>query len=177
MYLIKLTSRGNLYKEDDGIFVVPEFQDLIQTKNLGANAMKWVALVYDYDSPYRHFSEKERVRAVSRDIFNSVEWKDKNKEIVLKAINKYKSLQYDPLDSQLQAFNEKIDEYTQLMKHTTLNADNAESMQKIMIGIDKILKTRQVVLDAIERRGERKKIAGDIQMSYLEKKQEYKNQI
>ena len=37
-----------------------------------------------------------------------------------------------------------------------------------MIGVDKILATRKTLLDAIERRGERSKIAGNRELSYLE---------
>ena len=51
-----------------------------------------------------------------------------------------------------------------------INDDNAESLQKLMIGIEKILKTRQTLLDVIERRGERQKIVGDKQLSFLESK-------
>ena len=43
-----------------------------------------------------------------------------------------------------------------------------------MIGIDKMLSTRQKLLDAIERRGDRAKISGDAEMSYLEKMQSVK---
>ena len=51
-----------------------------------------------------------------------------------------------------------------------INDDNAETLQKLMIGIEKILKTRQTLLDVIERRGERQKIVGDKQLSFLESK-------
>ena len=44
-----------------------------------------------------------------------------------------------------------------------------------MIGIEKILKTRQSLLDAIERRGERKKIVGGKGMSLLEQRLDIKN--
>ena len=56
------------------------------------------------------------------------------------------------------------------MNSMIINDDNAESLQKLMIGIEKILKTRQTLLDVIERRGERQKIVGDKQMSFLENK-------
>ena len=46
-----------------------------------------------------------------------------------------------------------------------------------MIGIEKVLNTRQKLLDAIERRGERKKIKGEAKMSYLEQQLNIKNNI
>ena len=90
------------------------------------------------------------------------------------AINKYKELQFDPLDEQLIAFNKKINEFTNLINNTFLNDENAEMLQKLMIGVEKILKTRQALLDAIERRGERQKIAGDKGLSFLENRKKIK---
>ena len=98
----------------------------------------------------------------------------KNKKIAA-AILKYNQLQYDPLDAQLSAFNEKINEYTELLDSTKINIDNAADIQKIMIGVEKVLGTRQKLLDAIERRGERSKIAGNRELSYLETLQSQKN--
>jgi len=79
------------------------------------------------------------------------------------------------LDAQLSAFNEKIDEYTTLLKNVKINIDNAADVQKVMIGLEKILATRQKLLDSIERRGERSKIAGNRELSYLETLQTQKN--
>ena len=41
-------------------------------------------------------------------------------------------------------------------------------MQKVMIGVEKLLATRRKLVDEIERRGERSKIAGNRELSYLE---------
>ena len=43
---------------------------------------------------------------------------------------------------------------------------------KIYVSLEKILKTRQSLLDAIERRGQRQKIQGDKGLSFLENKKE-----
>lgn len=154
---------------DDGINGVEEFKTLLDTKGLGNKAMLWVALFCDYDSLYRHFTESERARMISSSIFNDYDWKGlKNKKIAL-AIDKYKALQFDPLDAQLNVFNEKINQYTEFLKTVNISEDNAADMQKVMIGIDKMLSTRQKLLDAIERRGDRTKISGDAELSYLEK--------
>ena len=44
-----------------------------------------------------------------------------------------------------------------------------------MIGIEKILSTRQKLLDSIERRGERTRTVGKAELSYLEKQAVIKN--
>ena len=175
MYLLELSKKGDIVNVDDSVYAIEEFRGLVD--ELGIKAMLWVALVCDYDSPYRHFVERERVKSVSKSVFDKYEWKGVKNEKVILATQKYKELQFDPLDAQLVAFNEKIDEYTRLMRDTRINEDNAESMQKIMIGIEKVLNTRQKLLDAIERRGSRQKIKGEAKMSYLEEQMSIKDKV
>jgi len=172
MYLLNLNRKGDVYKDDDGITGVPEFLKVLKADKLGADALKWIALVCDYDSPYRHFNEKERYKAVSKDTYGTYEWRGASRPEVQAALEKYKKLQFDPLDEQLRAFNVKIDPFTLFMNNMRVDEDSAESLQKIMIGIEKILKTRQSLLDAIERRGQRQKIQGDKGLSFLENKKE-----
>ncbi len=172
MYLVNLDKTGKVIM-DDSIYAVEEFREVIETKTLGNKGMLWVALYCDYDSIYRHFTESERSRAISSQVFKDYDWKGQKNKKIANAISKYKDLQFDPLDAQLRAFNEKINEYTTLLKTVTITEENANEMQKVMIGIDKILSTRQKLLDAIERRGQRTKISGDAEMNYLEKKQSY----
>ena len=174
MYLLNLNRKGNVYKDDDGITGIPEFLSVLKTEKLGPTALKWVALVFDYESPYRHYSEIERKKAVSKDLYDTFKWSGEKNLTLQAACVKYKKLQFDPLDEQLMAFNAKIMQFTDFMNDMRVDEDSAESLQKIMIGIEKILKTRQSLLDAIERRGERQKIAGDKDLSFLERRKEIK---
>ena len=169
MYLLNLNRKGDIFKDDDGVTGVPEFLTLIKKEKFGPTALKWVALVCDYESPYRHYNEKERVKAVSKDLYDTYTWSGAKEKDLQIACDKYTKLQFDPLDEQLKAFNVKIDQFTDFMNNMKVNEDSAESLQKIMIGVEKILKTRQSLLDAIERRGERQKIAGDKGLSFLER--------
>ena len=175
MYLLNIDKRGEVIETDDGLYAIEEFREVVE--EFGLKGILWVALVCDYDSPYRHFVEREQVKSVSKAVFDTYNWKGIKSESVANAVRRYKELQFDPLDAQLIAFNEKIDEYTKLMRNVKINEDNAESMQKIMIGVEKVLNTRQKLLDAIERRGERKKIKGEAKMSYLEQQMNIKSKI
>ena len=174
MYLLKLDRKGDIFKNDDGVTGVPEFLTLIKKEKFGPTALKWVALVYDYESPYRHYSENERVKAVSKDLYDTYNWKGVKDATLRTACDKYNELQFDPLDEQLIAFNKKINQFTSLIDSMHLDEENAELLQKLMIGVEKILKTRQSLLDAIDRRGERQKIAGDKGLSFLERRKEIK---
>ena len=173
MYLLKISKNGEI--TDDGVYGIPEFVEVIKTSGLAAKGLMFVAYIADYDSPYRHFTEDERMRVVSKDLFGNYEWKGQKNKKIAYAIRKYNELQYDPLDAQLSAFNEKIDEYTTLLDKTKINIDNAADIQKVMIGVEKILATRRKLVDEIERRGERSKIAGNRELSYLETLQAQKN--
>ena len=75
MYLLNLNRKGDIFKDDDGVTSVHEFLALIKKEKFGPTALKWVALVYDYESPYRHYSENERVKAVSKDLYDTYNWK------------------------------------------------------------------------------------------------------
>ena len=174
MYLLNLNRKGDIFKDDDGVTSVPEFLALIKKEKFGPTALKWVALVYDYESPYRHYSENERVKAVSKDLYDTYNWKGVKDATLKAASDKYNELQFDPLDEQLIAFNKKINQFTALIDSMHLDEENAELLQKLMIGVEKILKTRQSLLDAIDRRGERQKIAGDKGLYFLERRKEIK---
>ena len=174
MYLLNLNRKGDIYKDDDGVTGVPEFLTLIKKEKFGPTALKWVALVFDYESPYRHYNESERKKAVSKDLYDTFKWAGEKNLTLQAACEKYKRLQFDPLDEQLIAFNNKINQFTILIDKMYLDEENAELLQKLMIGVEKILKTRQALLDAIDRRGERKKIVGDKGLSFLERRKEIK---
>ena len=172
MYLLKLNKKGDIFRDDDGVTGIPEFLTLIKKEKFGPTALKWVALVYDYESPYRHYNEEERKKAVSKDLYDTFKWKGSKDPSLLIACDRYRELQFDPLDEQLLAFNKKINEFTEYMSQLPVTEDTADGLQKLMIGIEKILKTRQALLDAIERRGARQKIAGDKGLSFLERRKE-----
>ena len=100
MYLLNLNRKGNVYKDDDGITGIPEFLSVLKTEKLGPTALKWVALVFDYESPYRHYNELERKKAVSKDLYDTFKWSGEKNLTLQAACVKYKKLQFDPLDEQ-----------------------------------------------------------------------------
>lgn len=172
MYLLKISKKGEgVADEDNGVLGIPEFQKVLKEKKLGDKAMRFVALSQDYDSPYRYLNEKDRLRQICTDLTGKPEWAATKHPLVKAAIEKYRKLQRDPLDDQLEAFNRKIDQYTTLINNWHLDQETAEELQKVMIGIEKLLGTRTVLLEAIERRGERKQISGEQTLSFLENRE------
>ena len=59
MYLLQINKKGDVIKGDNGVTLVPEFKLVLDTEKLGQDAMKWIAMVYDYESPDTILKKKE----------------------------------------------------------------------------------------------------------------------
>lgn len=87
MYLVNLDKTGKVIM-DDSLYAVEEFREVLETKTLGNKGMLWVALYCDYDSIYRHFTESERSRAISSEVFKDYDWKgQKNKKLLKQLVS------------------------------------------------------------------------------------------
>jgi hypothetical protein len=110
MYLVELNKIGKVIIADDGVGAIPEFRDILETKGYGEPAMRVIALITDYHSPYRHRPRKDVNTFVIRDVFG----RDAKKTIDLKsekckaAIKKYEFLQFDPYREELISTNKII---------------------------------------------------------------------
>lgn len=99
MYLLQLNQFTGLVKEDeelDSWMAIESFRDLVNTKGFGIQALTCVALVMDYGSIIKNYSEKERPLKAMEIVFNrrkALNWN--SDEIQLACIN-YKELQYNP---------------------------------------------------------------------------------
>lgn len=82
----------------------------------------------------------QRIKAVSKDLYGKSVWTGSKNPLIQSAMQKYTTLQFDPLDEQFIAFNNKVNEMTKYLNGTVIDDDNAESLQKMMIGIEKYLK-------------------------------------
>lgn len=99
MYLLKLNQYTGLVEEDnefDNWYVIESFRDLIAKEKYEIRALTCVALVMDYASIIKHYSEKERPLKAMEIVFNNRKALNWNcDEIQLACIN-YKELQYNP---------------------------------------------------------------------------------
>lgn len=99
MYLLQLNPFTGLVKEDDeldGWMAIESFRDLVNTNGYGLQALTCVALVMDYASIIKNYSEKERPLKAMEIVFNKRKALNWNcDEIQLACIN-YKELQYNP---------------------------------------------------------------------------------
>lgn len=99
MYLLQLNSFTGLVKEDselDGWTAIDSFRDLVIKEGYGIQALTCVALVMDYASIIKNYSEKERPVKAMEIVYNNRKALNWNcDEIQLACIN-YKELQYNP---------------------------------------------------------------------------------
>jgi hypothetical protein len=99
MYLLQLDPITGLIKEDlelDGWMAIESFRNLVKKKGYGIQALTCVALVMDYGSVIKNYSEKERPIKAMEIVFNNrkaILWNCD--EVQLACIN-YKQLQYNP---------------------------------------------------------------------------------
>ena len=82
--------------EHDGIMTIKEFKEVVNDKKLGIECLTSIALVVDWLSPIRHYSEEDRPKRAMYEVTSdraSFVW---NQEKIQKALIKYSELQYNP---------------------------------------------------------------------------------
>ncbi len=155
--------------QDQTIGLVPELFTLYKHKDYGSKAIKWIVSMYDYKSPYRNLPEKDRMESVTKDVFGKKSHYILKKPIVLEAVEKYKKLQYDPLIEQFRVFDKKLVQFNEYIEAMPVTGDNATELQKVMIGIDKIMEAREKLRNLILTRNEdENRIHGGGELSFIE---------
>lgn len=98
MYLLQLNPFTGLIKEDDeldGWMAIESFRNLVNKEGYGIEALTCVALVMDYGSVIKNYSEKERPLRAMEDVFNNRKALNWNCDEIQHACINYKELQYN----------------------------------------------------------------------------------
>ena len=173
MYLIELNKIGKVIIDDDGVYAIPEFREILETKGLGEPAMRAIALIQDYNSPYRHRPEKDRSVFVLRDVYG----RDSKKTLNLKtekskaAMEKYNLLQFDPYREELRS-TDKIIQISVKLKNS-LNLTDEKNLQTVTTYINRIKgfeERRESLINKIEKIGSEGPVKDKIPLYRLEKK-------
>jgi hypothetical protein len=166
--LINIDKQGNVFLNDDSIALCPELWELYKHKDYGSRGIRYIVMMYDYKSPYRNLVEVERRESVCMDIYKRKSWYKLEKDIVYAAAEKYKKLQYDPIIEQYNVLTEKIAEYSSFIKDMDITPSNAQNLQKIMLGMEKMTESRENLMSMILSREEDENIHGGGGLSFLE---------
>ncbi len=158
-----------LFKTDkqNKIFLHPEAVGLYPILGtLSADEVLFVALVYDYQSPFHQFAEDERLRRASLHI-----WADNriqqmlDKQKVRQAIEAYKALQYNSKQEVINTYNNKI----ALIQADFEGLTSPEMIKKSMEAI-KMLRVgiRELEQEVLEAYQEENVLIGGGKRSFLE---------
>ena len=99
MYLVDVDTVSGLVKVEgsyDGLMFVKEFREVVNDPMLGVECMTCIALVADWLTPIRYYTERDRPIKAMRNVMNNGTafiWKQKK---IQEALIKYKELQYNP---------------------------------------------------------------------------------
>lgn len=99
MYLLQLNTFTGLIKEDaelDQWMAIESFRNLVNKDGYGLHALTCVALVIDYGSIIKNYSEKERPLKAMEIVFNNRKALNWNSDEIQIACIAYKDLQYNP---------------------------------------------------------------------------------
>ena len=166
--LFSIELDGDVTLQDDTFRLIPELRKVHE--ELGDKFIRYVVLLCDYSSPYRQMIESKRIEELCDDIFGKpvANVKELKNEHLKTAIDKYKRLQYDPLREQYNVYTEKISEYNQYIMDMPIKSENSESLQRVMIGLEKITESREKIKKMILQKDEEDQMRGGGEASLLE---------
>lgn len=101
-YLVSINKNGRFVLCKEAYKLCEEFELLDEKEIL------CIALAYDYYSPYRQFPEDERIRRAKAHVYSTINSDFFDKSRIKKAVDAYKSLQFDPRREQIKAYQRKL---------------------------------------------------------------------
>lgn len=177
MYLVEFSKVGKLIIEDDGIYAVPEFYEILTTKGMGEKAMRVIALVHDYSSPYRHRPDEDRPTFVIRDVYGKEAKKtvDLDSLLMTAAMAKYRILQYDPYREEFESTKKIIQQTISLKNSFEIKEDNLQKIESLIKRIEKFEERFEKLKKIIEENGDEGPVKKKISLFRMEEK--YQNEL
>jgi len=143
--IIDINSDGTAILDKRYVKLVPELYEVYKDKNLGSKMILYIVSVYDDKTPYRHLPYEIRREDVSRKLFGKKYNSRCKHPLVIKAIEVYKFIQYDPLKEEYNSIvnkhKEKLEIYDAMRvteanfdrfnKNEALMAKSSESLEKL----------------------------------------------
>lgn len=156
MYLTRINEKtGRLFIEDnnDGILAIEEFRDILEDEKLGLNCLTAIALVADYQSPIKYYSDEDRPKKAMEEVTGNRKFWSWPLEIIQRALKKYDELQYDPtLEEGRIYYDQKVKKLKDIQIWDTLSLDNEKRMATSMGSLKKELRSINTDIDDYEKR-------------------------
>jgi hypothetical protein len=156
MYLTKLNQEtGLLLIEDnqDGILAIKEFRNILNSPEHGLGCLTAVALVVDYQSSIKYYSDKDRPRKAMEEVTgNRNEW-EWNVDIIQLALKKYDALQFDPtLEEGRIYYEQKVRKLGEIQTWDSLSDDSPSRVGRTMASLKKDLRAINEDIQLYEKR-------------------------
>lgn len=167
MPVFKLKNKNSTILYSDAYKICPEL------KVLSEKELLYIILSVDYDSPSHQFPEEERMRRAKRQVYGEIEESPENTPKIKKAIEFYKSLQYDPRRETIIKYRSKIES----LGHMILSATTAKEISDLDNAIEKLMDRCKKIQNEIDSDDalESVQLKGGGKLSFLEKWQ--KNRV
>lgn len=159
-YLICIDHKTNQILHPEVVKLVDSFSMLDEKE------MLYVVLFTDYNSIYKQFPEHERRRRAMWHAFNESEDSLIVSPKILRAIDDYKSLQYNPKEELIVRFQKKIDYFLEMLdeeKTPTAVQNITKSINTLRDNI------RELQYEVDEKHRSEGQIKGDRDLSFIEK--------
>ena len=164
-------SKKDFFIDNKEAGVIPAFE------SIGSTGMKYISLVYDYESPLRMLQLDERKRRAleyagfkptpkgrpSKIEKELVERKEGNAST---AIRLYLELQFDADKDLLQAYNEQIEEFKDLMRNREKSDKQLDQALKISKELPNLLKIRDEIKEILNVRADVDEFVTDVASDY-----------
>ncbi|WP_298838875.1 hypothetical protein [uncultured Clostridium sp.] len=155
--------KNNIILHPDVIKLCPELSLLTDKEIL------FIILCYDYNSIYRQFPERQRLSKAIWHVWqdNKPELLDEDKrpQKIKKAIEAYKSLQYNRNIELVEMYNRKIDDLLKILEED----NSTNGIKNAMDSIDRFRKAiRAIEAEIIEEKLIDGELKGNVKRSFLE---------
>lgn len=170
--IIDIDKSGKALLDKKYVKLVPELFDVYQDKNLGGNMILYIVCVYDRKSPYRHLPYEVRKEDVSESLFGDRNYSRCRHPKVLKAIEIYKYLQYDPLREEYDALVNKHQEKLKIYNAMVVDDKNFDRFNRNESLMQKSTENLEKLKDRIDAEEEQAKIMGrdGTSLSFIEER-------
>lgn len=161
MPVFKIHKKNNVILYPDAYKICPEL------KNLSEKELLYVCLCIDYDAPSHQFPEEERMRRAKRQVYGEIEESPEKTPKIKRAIEFYRSLQYDSRRETIIKYQSKIEQLGQQI----LNATTAKEISDIDVAIDKLMERCKKIQNEIDsdEATSNVQIKGGGKLSFIEK--------
>lgn len=188
MYLVKLDEETGLVivdKNDDGVYAIKEFREIINNEKFGIRCFTAIALTADYQTPWRFYDDTDRPRKAQEEVTGNRDYWNWNLTEIQTCLRKYDDLQYDPtLEEGRIHYNQKIKKLKEIQEYDTLSSEEKAEKKKNGITVATLKKELRAIntdIDEYDKRIAGKDVYKDspvkngYKLSRLEQKLENKN--